>query len=71
MSDINKVILATLTIMLVVASFVSLFVIVPALINYHNDGRLILAVILIFATIAADYLAGRKLWRLAIIMKGE
>lgn len=69
MSDINKVILAALAIMLVLASFVSFFVIVPALINYHNDGRLILAVVLIFATIAADYLAGRKLWRIAIVLK--
>ena len=50
----NRGLFVTLSIMLMlVATFVLIRIIIPGLVNMHNDGALILVVLLMFGAVAA------------------
>lgn len=62
-SDLTKASLFAAATLLAIAWLVTISVIVPGLVNLHNDGALIFAVLLaIAATIAAGIMA-RLIWR--------
>lgn len=62
-SDVSKATLLILAALLVIAWFVTIAVIVPGLVNLHNDGALILAVIVAIGATAFAIIMGRQLWR--------
>lgn len=72
MSDFLKVKFAGLFCLIVAIVILALGVGVPALVNMHNDGALMLAGLVVFGVIAFAYLTGRQLWQWAItIQKGD
>lgn len=62
-SDLNKAALIAAAALLAIAWFVAIAVIVPGLVNLHNDGALILAVIVAIGVTAFAIIIGRQIWR--------
>jgi hypothetical protein len=62
-SDLAKASLIAAGALLAVCWFVAIAVVVPGLVNLHNDGALILAVIVAIGVTAFAFIIGRQLWR--------
>lgn len=71
MSDFFKVKVAGLICLIVAIVILVLGVGVPALINMHNDGALVVAGLMVFGTLAFAYITLRQIVGWVNEMKGE